>query len=226
MKRTNSTALFSGLSVIALSAALTGCAATSKLGGYLFKPTTKAEVQVVPAQTNYVPVIVQQPPQIQVVTQTVAGATIYVTNTVSVPPLVYTNTVFVAAHTVTNDVVTGYSVNPQVTGGIQTAQTLNSSLNPTPSAPLINDAFMGLSALLAAAAAWQTKKLNNVSPQADALASVVKAVQMFTGGSAEDLKAQIQTHATLDGTQDDLHALVQNMTGALPATAASATAKT
>lgn len=196
---------------------ITGCA---KLNSALLKPTTQPQVVTTPPSivTNFV--AVPQPPQITVVTQAVAGQIVFVTNTVIQPPIILTNTVLVPGNTVTQDVVTGYSVNPSVISAIDKAKALNSALNPTPSEPLVDIGLGALAGLASLWAGYKTRQLSKAQPKVDALQSVIKAVETFSASQPatpdntiqDQLKAHIANTASLDQTSAALTAEVKSVT--------------
>lgn len=207
---------------IASILALTGC---QRLSSFLAKPQTQAQAVIVPPHLTNILQTVPQPAQVTVVTQTVAGQTYYTTNTVQLPDLVFTNTVYVLGRTETQQVVVGYAPNPSVLQGLTQAQQWNSTLNPTPSAPLVNIGIGILTALATGFAGWKTKQLQS-QPKIDALQSVIKAVETFveapptpTGivatvpvSVSDQLKAHITTTANLDNTEAALSKEVKAVT--------------
>lgn len=206
------------LAAVVLVAGITGCAGIPGFG-WLTKAKTEQVTTVTPAHREAVRVVEQQPPQVTVITQVVAGATVYVTNLETLPPIVRTNIVIVPERVTTATVTNGFEVNSRVTGALTTAESLNAALNPTPTEPAVNMLLKALGGIAGVVAVWQTKRLtkanatvDDLKPAAEALNSVVKAVELFKGGTPDVLKAQIQAHATMDGVQDDLHDVVKEVT--------------
>jgi hypothetical protein len=112
-----------------------------------------------PGRTNLVTLSVAQPPEIQVVTQLVAGVTEYITNLVELPPLVITKTVFVPATNYTVTITNDYEVQPVFAKGVEIGHAVN-ALNPTPTAPLISLGLGALTTVAGLIAGFQTRKLN------------------------------------------------------------------
>ena len=204
------------LFLLTLSAciSLTACASVEKL---FIKPVTTPKVVEVAAVTNYVPVIVPGPVQTQIITQTVAGASVTITNTIETTRVI-TNTVFVPAHTETQDVITGYGSNPSLVTGVDKARELNKSLNPTPTAPFV-DWGLGLVTLLAAAYAnFKTRQLNKsqtvVGQLKEVTGTLIAAVESYPSETTKDLKDHVKETAVLQGTQKLVDKEVQQVTKA------------
>jgi hypothetical protein len=197
------TLLRSTLITLTLATLLTGC----KIDDFLLRRNSTPIVTVVPAHTTN---IVRTIPQAARVTEITApdGSITRATN--QPPPLYVTNTFVIPAQTVTNEVF-DFEVNPTVITALDRARALNSALNPTPSAPLITWGLGLLSAGLSLFAGWKTRSANKSS---GALASVIKAVELFQSPEAVKLKEHIETIATLDGTEDHLSKRVAQVTAA------------
>ena len=193
--------------------AATGCGALEK---FMVREKTQSRVAALPASVTNVVRELAPPPQITISTQMVNGQPVLVAVTNQPPSVLLTNTILVPARVVTNEVAAGYEANPQLLAALRHGQQLNSLLNPSPSAPLVNLGLGLLSALATGFAAYKTRQQQQVraelEPKAAALATVIKAIELFPGGEPAVLKEHIQTHAHLDRTQPDLDAEVQSIT--------------
>jgi hypothetical protein len=171
--------------------------------------TVAALKRPIVAQTNVVERVVTLPGVTnvveRVVTNTVAGQPMVVTNTVVhvQPPVVVTNTV-------TNVV---FSVNPAVQGTIDTVRTVNSTLNPTPSAPFVEMGLLALSGVLGWVARLKTVKAARAAAEANAknelLETVIAGVE---AAKNEEVKGKIAEISKVWKTKDALDAKVQEMT--------------
>lgn len=101
--------------------------------------------------------------------------------------------------TVTNTVVT---VSPEATAWIATARGVNSTLNPTPTAPLVE---IGLGAL--AAVLWFIAQRK--SKQAAVVPTLVRSIE---NSSDEKLKSAVKKRAEADGVEKTLHQIVNQIT--------------
>lgn len=164
---------------------LSGCA-----GGPLFVREQQVEriTHTLPAVTNTV----------QVVTNTVTviqdrPVTNWLTNVVVeiIPPATFTT---YATSTIVR-------VNPTVERTLEGAKQLN-ELNPTPSAPIVNLALGGLSAVLALVARAKTR-------QASVIPALIAGVEALNSTEA---KAAVRRRAEDAGVQPILHELVQRHT--------------
>lgn len=176
-----------------------GCAA-------LTRPVIGQRSIEVPARTNEVVRVEVPPPQLVYVTNTVAGATVVLTNWLPSEPIRVTNLVVVPATNMVVTVTNAWEPNPGLVAGIQTAQTLNGALNPTPSAPLVNWGLTALSGVATLVAGWQTRK----KMSADALIeTTIKAIETYPGHEIDQVKAHIARVSALTGVAEQLDERVQ-----------------
>lgn len=183
-----------------------GCAA-------LTRPVVSQRSVEVPARTNEVIRVEVPPPQLVYVTNTVAGATVILTNWLPSEPIRVTNLVVVPATNTIVTVTNAWEPNPGLVAGIQTAQTLNGALNPTPSAPLVNWGLTALGGVATLVAGWQTRraqKEGSARATADALIeTTIKAIETYPGREIDQVKAHIAKVSALTGVADQLDARVQ-----------------
>lgn len=176
--------------------------------------------------TNAVPVVVTLPGQTNIVERIVPAETNTVrqadgTTLVSIRPAFVTNLVTIEApRSVTNYVSTiSTVVNPGLQSALDTAQSLN-SLNPTPTAPFINLALLGLSGVLGWWARLKNRQLQAAEAEADANAQEADkhfgfartmALAIEESRSA-DTKATVAKLSAAVGNSPELHAFVQGLT--------------
>ena len=178
--------------ILALAiAALAGCAAFTK-------PVVTQQAVQIPARTNIV-----------VVTNTVAGEVVVRTNTIVLPAeiKIVDHTNYIKAE-----------LPDEVKAFLATAKTVNTNVNPTPSAPIVNwgleavpYAFGAIGGLLAL---WKNRKANNLADQVDTLkgvaTAVIKGVELAPPGIGLDgVKRSVAKVAQAAGVSDDVHAAVQ-----------------
>lgn len=176
-----------------------GCAA-------LTRPVVSQRSVEVPAHTNEVIRVEVPPPQLVYVTNTVAGATVVLTNWLPSEPIRVTNLVVVPPTNMVVMVTNAWEPNPGLVAGIQTAQTLNGALNPTPSAPLVNWGLTALSGVATLVAGWQTRR----RVTADALVeTTIKAIETYPGREIDQVKAHIAKVSALTGVAEQLDERVQ-----------------
>lgn len=208
-----------GLALVGLLALFAAClfSGCSVLGAY--KP-------VVPSvQTNDVVTQVLSPIEriewrtnTVTVTNILPGERIVVTNVQAVAPvIVFTNEVLL----VTNRVVAtnGFVVNPQFQEAVENGRRLNSALNPTPSAPLVDWGLSLATVAAGAVAAWKTKR----AKQADTARStaelirdtVIRAVETAPPAAAIAVKKNIAIVADMVGVGAPLDDAVQKVTAAM-----------
>lgn len=97
-----------------------------------------------------------------------------------------------------------YSVNPSYTQAIQTAKDVNSTANPTPTAPIINIAL----GLLAAGLGWYANRKNNQkNATQDLLTTVIKGVE--AAPAPEAVKQSIAATAQARDLSKEMNAAVQ-----------------
>lgn len=192
----------------------TGC---SVLGGY--RP-------VVPVlQTNEVVSPLSRPVErvewrtnTVVVTNVLPGERIVVTNVSAVAPvIVFTNEVVM----VTNQVIAtnGFAVNPQFQEAVENGRRLNSALNPTPSAPLVDWGLSLVTLGAGAVAAWKTKRAKQADTARSAAElirdTVIRAVETAPPAAAIAVKKNIAIVADMVGVGASLDAAVQKVTAAM-----------
>lgn len=145
------------------------------------------------------------------VTNVLPGERIVVTNVQAVAPvIVFTNEVLL----VTNQVVAtnGFAVNPQFQEAIENGRRLNSALNPTPTAPLVDWGLSLLTVGAGAVAAWKTKSARKADVLRDTL---IKAVETAPPGVSAAIKKHVADVADLRGVSGDLDRVVQKVTSAM-----------
>ncbi len=201
-----------GLALVAIFALFAAClfSGCSVLGAY--KP-------VVPSvQTNDVVTQVLSPIEriewrtnTVTVTNVLPGQVLVVTNVQAVAPvIVFTNEVLF----VTNRVVAtnGFAVNPQFQEAVENGRRLNSALNPTPSAPLVDWGLSLATVAAGAVAAWKTKSARKAEILRDTL---IKAVETAPPSVGAAIKKHVAGVADLRGVSNDLDAAVQKVTAAM-----------
>jgi hypothetical protein len=204
------------LAIAAVAALLAGC-------GHITRPLITEKVVSVPARVQTNLTTVAQPAQVQVTAQDVGGKTVFVTNVVQLPPLVVTNTVFVPASNYTVSITNGFEVNPALAGGITTAQQLNSTLNPTPAAPIVNIALGLLGAGAGLFARYQTRRLKEAESKGRSVAVTLvenfevlrKEAQKLPQWTAEvDHKVMdaVKAAQAMAGVKTDIHNIVEEVT--------------
>lgn len=185
-----------------------GCAA-------LTRPVVSQQVVPVPSRTNEVVRVEVPPPRIVYVTNTVAGAPVILTNWIPSEPIRVTNLVVVPPTNMVVMVTNVWEPAPGLVAGIQTAQTLNGALNPTPSAPLVNWGLTALGGVATLVAGWQTRRAQqqaSAKATADALLeTTIKAVETYPGRELDQVKLHIARVAALTGVADQLDERVQTV---------------
>jgi hypothetical protein len=184
------------LSFLSLISLVAGCSMFTQ-------PAVSREARIQPAATN---VIVEVRP------------TLVVTNWVTAPgqtsavPVMVTNwmvtTNVIVQPPATNWVsVTNWVVNPELSAGVESVRRLNSALNPTPTAPLVDWGLTGLAGVAGIIAAWQSRRANRVGLVAD---TVIRAVETFPG--ATPIKRHVERVSALTGCADELAERVETAT--------------
>lgn len=198
------------VAIIALFALCLFGSGCSVLGAY--KP-------VVPAiQTNEVVTAVSSPIEriewrtnTVTVTNVLPGERIVVTNVQAVAPvIVFTNEIVM----VTNQVVStnGFVVNPQFRGAVETARGINSAVNPTPTAPIVDWGLTLATLAASGVAAWKTRSAKKSEILRDTL---IKAVETAPPAVSSAIKKHVAGVADLRGVSADLDQAVQKVTSAM-----------
>jgi len=185
--------------IFALSAVLllAGC-------GMLTNPVVTQVPVINPASTN-VSVVTNIPPQ--TVSLAITNDVItYITNTP--PPQVITHTVIQPASTNYLS-VTNYVANPGFLSALDTAKTVNQSVNVTPTSAPINLGLSALAGLATLAAAWQNRKSNKAT---DVVSTIIGAIEKLPPDIANVIKPAVQAAGIKAGVADDIHAAVQAAT--------------
>ncbi len=171
----------------------TGCAASA--------PGATRSLAPVITRTNAAPEIVTNQ-----VTQIVP---VVVTNADSIT---VTNYVTNLAHVVSTNWQTNIvsAVNPIWTQTIDGARAVNSTLNPTPSAPFVNIGLTALSGVLGWFAAWQNRRRARATGLLNTVIAGVEAAKN------PDVKKAIAETSKLWGTRNELAAHVAQVTSAGP----------
>lgn len=174
---------------VSLSIFSTGCATGSKLSPYQRATNVVETVVEIPATTN----IVERPAVTNSAGEIVEPA---VSVEVITPARLLTNFS-------TNIVV---NPNPKWIGSIETIKTINSSVNPTPSAPIIN----GVLGLLAAGLAWWGRVATvRANKKQTMLETVITGVEK---ANSQEVKDAISVAATQYGIYKELRAEVKKQT--------------
>jgi len=183
--------------LIAVALSGSGCGTFAALK-HPFVTTTNVveQVRVLPAQTNTTTVVL---------TNTTPAGPVLVTNVlVQVQPAV------TLTNYVTNVVTT---VAPALTGAIETVRTVNTAVNPTPTAPFVNMALLAVSGVLGWVARLKTVKaaraLQDATAKNELLETVIAGVE---AAKNDDVKAKISEMAQLWKTHQALDAKVQELT--------------
>jgi hypothetical protein len=145
------------------------------------------------------------------VTNVLPGEVLVVTNAQAVAPvIVFTNEVLL----VTNQVVVtnGYAVNPQFEAAVENGRRLNSALNPTPTAPLVDWGLSLATVAAGAVAAWKTRSAKKAEIVRDTL---IKAVETAPPAVVSSLKKHVAAVADLRDVSGDLDNAVQKVTAAM-----------
>ncbi len=185
------------ISLIALAAALTGC-------GLLTRPVVTQQPVVTPASTNSVLSTNFPPPRVDLAITN--GLITYITNTP--PPQVIRQVIVLPAQT-NYMTVTNYIPNPAIEQFVPVAKEINSSLNPTPTAPLINLGLAGLTGLAGILAAWQNRKAQKANSVNE---TIIGAIEKLAPEVANVVKPAVQAAGIKDGNADDIHVAVQKNT--------------
>lgn len=152
------------------------------------------------------------------ITNVLPGEVLVVTNVQAATPIiVVTNEVV----WVTNQVVAtnGYIVNPEFTGAVENARRINSAVNPTPTAPMVDWGLSLVTLAATAAAAWKTRSAN----KADALRekaeviqdTLIRAVETAPPTIGAIIKRHVAGVADLRGVSGELDSAVQRVTAAM-----------
>lgn len=129
------------------------------------------------------------------------------------------STIIVPAHTETKEFQYTVSVpNPNWTTAIDVAKDVNSFVNPTPTAPLVNWGLSILSTGLAALGGFLSLQQKRKAEQAvlehertlNAAATIVRGVEKARNNPG--VKETIRDVSMLEGTAQDVHELVQTLT--------------
>jgi len=192
--------------IFALSAVLllAGC-------GMLTNPVVTQVPVINPASTNG-SVVTNIPPQ--TVSLAITNDVItYITNTP--PPQVITHTVIQPASTNYLS-VTNYVPNPTLLSALDTAKTVNQSVNVTPTSAPINMALTALAGLATLAAGYMTNKANKTGTALTTAQSVsstiIGAIDKLAPEIANVVKPAVQAAGIKAGVADDIHAAVQAAT--------------
>lgn len=157
--------------------------------------------------TNAVPVVVTLPAQTNVVAHVVEATTNTVGNVTTITPARVTNYVTVTAERYVTNYTTNVSVavNPALESALATAQRIN-HFNPTPTAPLVDLALVGISGALAF---WARLKTRQASETASIARTVILGIEE---GASPETKAAIAKFSAAAGNAPQLNALVQKFT--------------
>lgn len=195
------------VAVLFLTCLVSGC---SVLGGY--RP-------IVPVVTTN-PVVSRELTPVEriewrtntvVVTNVLPGEVLVVTNVQAVAPvIVFTNEI----RMVTNQVVStnGYVVNPQFRDAVETARGINSAVNPTPTAPMVDWGLTLATLAAGGVAAWKTRSAKRSEILRDTL---IKAVETAPSSVSSVIKKHVAGVADLRGVSADLDQAVQKVTAAM-----------
>lgn len=182
------------LPIIALGLFLTGC-------GLLTKPIVTQQQITIPASTN---VVSATNYPLQTVSLAITNDVItYITNTP--PPVVITHTI-IQPERLGSISVTNWVPN---TGFIEVAKQVNSSVNPTPSEPVINLALAGLTGLAGLLAAWQNRKSNKAT---DVATTMIKAIEDLPPELTQPVKDAVSRMSEHRDNVKDVDAVVQKVT--------------
>lgn len=175
----------------------------------LTKPVVTQQPVFAPASTNVVTITNRPEPVIVYISTTNTlheVATNYVTNTP--PAQVITQTVIQPATTNWLN-VTNYMPNPAFLSALDTAKTVNQSVNVTPTSAPINLGLSALAGLATLAAAWQNRKSNKAT---DVVSTIIGAIEKLPPDIANVIKPAVQAAGIKAGVADDIHAAVQAAT--------------
>ena len=183
------------LVLLAFTLVLTGCG------------TIQAVKQPFVTTTNAVPVSVVETPAvtnvIELVTTNTVGEVVTTREVTITPPTYHTNYV--------TNIVT--MVNPVLESALQTIQGVNSTVNPTPTAPFINMALLAVSGVLGFIARLKTVKAQKAAAEHaktnELLDTVIAGVE---AAKSSETKAKIAELSALWKTRDALHERVQQNT--------------
>jgi len=195
------------IALVILSFFATGCGVL-----YGYKPVVPV-VQTNPVVSRVLDPVerVEWRTNVVTVTNVLPGERIVVTNVQSVAPvIVFTNEV----RMVTNQVVVtnGYAVNPQFQEAVENGRRLNSALNPTPTAPLVDWGLSLLTVGAGAVAAWKSKSARKAEVVRDTL---IKAVETAPPSVSAAMKRHVAGVADLRGVSGALDVAVQKVTAAM-----------
>ncbi len=201
-----------GLALVAILALFAAClfSGCSVLGGYKPIVPTLATNEVVSPVLSPIERIEWRTNTVTV-TNILPGERIVVTNVQAVAPvIVFTNEVLF----VTNRVVAtnGFAVNPQFQEAVENGRRLNSALNPTPSAPLVDWGLSLATVAAGAVAAWKTRSAKKAEIVRDTL---IKAVETAPPSVVSSLKKHVAAVADLRDVSGDLDRAVQKVTAAM-----------
>lgn len=163
--------------------------------------------------TNAVPVVVTVPGATNVFERVVLATTNFAATAdgkivVNIAPAYVTNLVEITApRSVTNwftNVVV--SVNPDLAAGLETARSLNAAVNPTPAAPFVNLALLGITGALGFFARLKSKQTGEAH---GLLRTVIAGVEE---AKSPETKAAVEKFSAAIGNAPQLDALVQKLT--------------
>lgn len=163
--------------------------------------------------TNAVPVVVTIPGATNVTERVVPAATNFTATAdgkivVNLTPAYVTNLVEITAprsvtNWLTNIVV---SVNPALADGLETARSINAAVNPTPAAPFVNLALLGITGALGFFARLKSKQTGEAH---GLLRTVIAGVEE---AKSPETKAAVGKFSAAMGNAPQLDALVQKIT--------------
>jgi hypothetical protein len=183
------------LLLFAAVACLTGCGTVAALKQPFTRTATVAPVVLtIPAQTNTVAHVVEA------TTNTVGNVT-------TITPAHVTNYVTVTAERYVTNYTTNVSVavNPALESALAVAQRVN-QFNPTPTAPLVDLALVGISGALAF---WARLKTRQANENAGIARTVILGIEE---GASPETKAAIAKFSAAAGNAPQVNALVQKFT--------------
>lgn len=190
------------LSTFLLALCATGCGTVRALQQPFLRTTNAAPVVItLPAQTHTEARIVE--PTTNTVGNVVTITPAYVTNYVTLTPASY------VTNWATNVTV---AVNPALASALATLETAN-KFNPTPSAPLVDLALVGLSAGLAWFARMKSRQATAAQAEGVETLGIARTVMLGVEESKSDAtKEAIRKLSTAVGNAPQLNALVQKFT--------------
>lgn len=141
-----------------------------------------------------------------------------VTNIVQRSPIVVTNFDVVVS---TNIVVVtnGFEVSSGFTSAVQTAKQVNSALNPTPTAPMVDWGLSIATAAAGAFAAWKNAQAKKTASRALAAElgrdTIIRAIETAPPALAASVKKHVATVASMSGTSGHVADAVAKVTAAM-----------